>query len=301
MNIRFLETFLTVVEEKSFSTAAKRLHLTQPAVTKHIQGLERYFDVTLFERKGWRSEPTEAGERLVVYARRIVSTLQEAERDLKKLGDEVRGILRIGASTIPGEYVVPLLVGEFATRYPDVHLQLEIADSGRIQELILQRDLDLGLIGYNSGHPHLEYFPFAEDELILVIPADHPWAGRASITIKELEQLPMVWREKESGTRQAIEKILQEHKVDLSRLQMRMELGSTEAVLNAVVSGKFATIVSQNAAQRYLRLKQLVSMPIEGVSLKRPLYVVHRKEKNLSLVVETFVSYIREKAAQQMA
>lgn len=293
MNIRFLQTFLTVAEEKSFSGAAKRLHLTQPAVTKHVQTLEKHFQVTLFDRKGWQSELTEAGLVLYGYAQRIVTGFEEAELALKKVGLELQGILRLGASTIPGEYALPLLVGEFTFQYPEVHLQLEIRDSGSIRRMVINNELDLGLVGASSADPQLVYFPFAHDKLVLVVSPQHPWADRYFVEPKELEDVALVWREKDSGTRQVAEAALSEQGVNVEDLKVRMELGSTEAVLNAVVTGMGASIISKHAAERYFKLKRLVEVPIKGLEITRPLYLVYKKEKQLSSVVEAFVRYVK--------
>lgn len=297
MNIRFLETFLVVVEEKSFSAAAKRLYLTQPAVTKHIQSLEKHFQVALFDRKGWQSQLTEAGEVLLGYAKKIVSNMEEAERALRQVGEEIKGILRIGASTVPGEYVLPLLVGDFSFQYPEVHLQLEIGDSGNIRQMVLGGELDLGMVGFKYPEEQLEYYPFAQDRLVLVVPLSHPFARRSSITAQELTEVPLIWREKDSGTRQVAEEVLASQGVDLASLKIRMELGSTEAVLNAAVTGNGATIISKHAADRFIRLKRLVEVEIEHLEFKRPLYLVYRKDKKLSRVIATFIDYVQAKSA----
>ncbi|MBO8127053.1 MAG: LysR family transcriptional regulator [Firmicutes bacterium] len=294
MNIKFLRTFLTVVEEKSFSSAARRLGLTQPAVTKHIQALEKHFEALLFKRKGWRSELTEAGQVLLVYARRIVSTFDEAERQLKKIGEKVSGALKVGASTIPGEYVLPLLVGEFTRKYPEVRLQVEIADSGRVIRMVASEDLDVGVVGAKSEEAGLEFYPFAQDRLVLVVGHGHPWAKKEAVDPAELTKIPLIWREKDSGTRKTAEAILAQHGVNPEDLTVAMELGSTEAVVNATISGSGATIISKNAAQRHLILKSLVEVEIRGVELTRPLYLVYRKERALSPVVDAFVSYVKE-------
>jgi len=277
VNLAQLKTFVTVVQQRSFSRAAAELNLTQPAVTKHVQALESYCGFPLLARAGREAQPTEEGKILYQYALEVLRLLAEAKTAMEEAGATVRGSVYLGASTIPGQYVLPHLIGPFQQLYPHVELHVEIADTEQIVRRVAERKVDLGIVG-SQDENQLDYFPFVEDELVVIIPPGHPLAAREEIRAWDLVGQPLVWRETGSGTRKVIEERLAEAGVEPGLLRRKtLEVGSTEAVVAAVEANLGLSLVSRWAAQKAASLGLIVIKTLADVNLKRDLFVVHSR------------------------
>ena len=191
-----IRVFLTVVEKKSFSKAAKALFLTQPAVSFQIQMLEEYYGTRLFDRVSRNIILTEAGHLLLKYANEMNRLQSELEREMQDLTSNIKGKLRIGASTTIGEYIAPYILGAFKNMYPDVELSLEVANSEDIEASIHDTTLDIGLIEGPLIGKDLESIPFLTDHLQLITSTNHPWANLDTISVFELDKFPFISREK---------------------------------------------------------------------------------------------------------
>ncbi len=289
MNLNLFITFVRVVEKKSLSGAARDLFLTQPAVSKQIQTLEELFGVQLMERVGRRIRLTEAGEIFYQHALEILGILEELNDDLIRTTAGVRGRLLIGASTVPGHYILPSFIGRYKRQYPEVKVSLEIGDTGSVVNSLLEQRVDLAVVGATVKNHKLVSTLFAADQLRLIVPAAHPLATRTSIRIEEIVQENLIWREKGSGTRRVLEDRLADQGVNLDKLNILLELGSTEAVITAVEEGLGIALVSQWAIGKSTALGRIVSPELEGIDLKRNLYLIYRRQKIYSRAMQAFL------------
>ncbi|MGB9802713.1 selenium metabolism-associated LysR family transcriptional regulator [Desulfofundulus sp.] len=294
MNFHQLYIFKIVADKKSFSKAAQVLFISQPAISMQIKSLEDHFGTRLFERNTHQVNLTEAGRVLYNYVEKILSLVDEAEKDISALTGCMRGTLSIGASFTLGEYVIPQVIGRFKNQYPQVKVFLQVTNTEQIAKRVSKNILDLGLVESHVDDQELVASPFLQDELMVVLPAGHPLAGKKSISLDEFVALPLVLREQGSGTRKVTEERLREAGVELSALNVVMELGSTEAVKKAVEAGFGASIISMWAVQKELKLCTLVPVRIKGFSLLRNFYLIYKKNRSHTSVVKEFVSFIEE-------
>ncbi|OLN33202.1 selenium metabolism-associated LysR family transcriptional regulator [Desulfosporosinus metallidurans] len=291
MNLIRLQTLVMVARSGSISKAARELNLTQPAVTKHIQSLEEYYGKTLIDRSARETVLTEEGRLLYRYALEALRLMDEAETALSKMSKTVQGSLRIGASSIPGQYILPLALGEFIQNYPEVDIVVEMGDTGQITRLVLENKVDLGLVGNPVKERQLECYPCAEDELVLILPLNHPLAQVEEISAADLCGEKMVWREIGSGTRKTVEGWLAQAGVELGEKRGNLELGSTGAVVAAVEAGLGLSIVSIWAVVRPLTWKTLAVRRLKDLSMKRRLYVI-RSTQNTRRPAQAFSDFI---------
>ncbi|MGI6647572.1 MAG: selenium metabolism-associated LysR family transcriptional regulator [Bacillota bacterium] len=289
MNLNLFITFVRVIEKKSLSGAARDLFLTQPAVSKQIQTLEELYGVQLMERVGRRIRLTEAGEIFYQHALEILGILEELNDDLIRTTAGVRGRLLIGASTVPGHYILPSFIGRYKRQYPEVKVSLEIGDTGSVVNSLLEQRVDLAVVGATVKNHKLVSTLFADDRLRLIVPAAHPLATRTSIQIEEIVQENLIWREKGSGTRRVLEDRLADQGVNLDKLNILLELGSTEAVITAVEEGLGIALVSQWAIGKSTALGRIASPELEGIDLKRNLYLIYRRQKIYSRAMQAFL------------
>jgi len=249
MDIRALEVFCRIVELKSFSRAAEAVYLTQPTVSGHIKVLEEFVGVKLLDRLGREVLPTKAGELLYGYAKQILALRNQAIQALEEYKGSLKGHLVIGGSTIPGEYVLPALLATFKARYPEISITLKIADSREIVRGVLEGTVELGAVGAKFDDGQLIYLKLLEDELVLALPPGHAWASKPVVALEELVEQPMILREVGSGSRKVFEDALHAAGLDSSALTVVAELGSTEAIRQALKSGAGVSVISLRAIQ----------------------------------------------------
>lgn len=237
MNTSLLRTFIKVVDKKSLSLAAQEIHITQPAVSKHISSLEEHYGVGLIERRGRGVTMTPAGEVLYKYAHEILDLLNKTEQEIKDLSTTVQGELVIWASSIPGHYILPYIIGGFKKQYPDVHILLQISDTNDVISHLLDETAQLGAVGKKPTKKKLAVNQFINDKLVVITPIDHPLAKNKTITLEQIVKEKLIWRSPGSGTRKVLEEKLSENKISYNELNITMELGSTGAVVTAVEAG----------------------------------------------------------------
>ncbi|MEK7362630.1 MAG: selenium metabolism-associated LysR family transcriptional regulator, partial [candidate division NC10 bacterium] len=247
MDARQLEIFVKVAELGSFSKAAGALFLTQPTVSEHIRGLEEELGLRLLDRLGRGAAPTKAGQLLLGYARRILELHREARQALDQFQGRMSGELIVAASTIPGEYVLPALIGRFKEKYPDIVISLLIGDTQRVVEWVLEGRAEVAVAGAQIDHRALEYRELMPDELVLVVSAAHPWHGKKTATLEEVRAEPLIVRERGSGSRHALERALAEVGLDLSDFRVVGEMGSTQAIKQGVKAGVGISLISKRA------------------------------------------------------
>lgn len=299
MDIRALEVFCKIVELKSFSRAAEAVYLTQPTVSGHIKALEEFVGVKLLDRLGREVLPTKVGELLYGYAKQILALRNQAIQALEEYKGSLKGHLVIGGSTIPGEYVLPALLATFKARYPEISITLRIADSREIVRGVLEGTLELGAVGAKFDDGQLIYLKLLEDELVLALPPGHAWASKPVVALEELVEQPMILREVGSGSRKVFEDALHAARLDSSALRVVAELGSTEAVHQAVKSGAGVSVISLRAIQDDLDRGILRTVPLEGIRLIRDFYLVTHKNRSRSPLCEAFANFLLESVSSK--
>jgi DNA-binding transcriptional LysR family regulator len=290
MDIHQLRVFVSVYKNKSFSKASEELYLTQPTISNHIKALEEEFDCKLFDRLGRTIIPTKEAEVLFGHSVEIIEKADAIKDALGQLKKELTGKLVIGASTIPGVYLMPRVMTEFQKKYPAISFQILISDSRGIVESISRHELLLGIVGAKLGHEQINYTPFVEDELIVV--SSPSMVKDGSMTLKELVKLPMVLREEGSGTRRETERFLEGKGVSLENLRVNGIFGSTDAVKQAVKAGLGVSILSRYSVADELEHKILKEIKLTDVQMKRRFYVVTHKKRTLPRAYDMFLKHI---------
>lgn len=295
MDLWQLQIFCEVIEKKSFSEAGKAVHITQPTISSHIKEIESSFGCRLIDRLPKEAVPTKAGEILYRYARRIIDLNREARTAVSQYLGNISGELKIGGSTIPGTYILPKMVGIFKNEYPKIHISIEIGDTEAMINGLLSGDIELAVIGAPTGNNKISQFKFMEDEMLLVIPADHKWADRESITLKMLLDEPFICRETGSGTLKSIDQILSKQNLNITDLNVVAQMGSTEAVKQGISSGVGVSILSVIAASNELRAGSLKAVNIRGLNLNRNFYLARHKLRSASPLSITFENFLRQR------
>jgi DNA-binding transcriptional LysR family regulator len=295
MDTRQLAAFCAVVERKSFSQAAERLGVTQPAVSLQIRSLEQRLGRQLLDRSGRRVEPTEAGLRLYASAQRLLQAEEQLIEELES-DDEgvVTGTLELGASTGPGGSVVPVLLCEFQERHPDVRVRLSVSDTQRIVEQVGERELELGIVGAGRRHRGVTFEPFFRDEVALVVPASHPFAGK-TITLEQLRGEPLIAMQEGAGVRQVIEDELRKSGTRLRDLDVRLELGLQESVRSAVLAGHGITFISRLAIESDLATGLLATARVRGLDPVREIFLARANGRSETRAARAFVAFARER------
>jgi DNA-binding transcriptional LysR family regulator len=299
MDIHRLEVFCKVVDLQSFTKAAEASFLTQPTVSEHIRALEEALDEKLVDRLGREILPTPAGKILYRYARNIIALRDEAIQALDRYKGKLSGHLLIGASTIPGTYILPEIIGAFKVQYPAIQVTLMISGSGEVIDRIRDGILEIGMVGAKWSDRRVVLEEAFSDELVLTVYPEHPWARRESIGLDELEGEPFIMREKGSGTRMVMHQVLEANGFDPGRLNGMAEMGSTEAVRQGIKAKIGVSILSSQAVSEDIQRGTLVSVELEGVSFQRPFYLVQRKKRQLSPLGTAFLGYLHAVAAER--
>lgn len=294
MNLNYCKTYLEVVKRGSFSEAAKALGLSQPTVSFQIQRLEADLSAELLERQGGRVVLTAAGKEFLAFAERVTQEQTALQEHLAALQGEVVGALELGASTNPGEQIVPNIIGAFRRRYPKVSATVMIADTAEIVAKVLDRQCDAGFVGADIRHRGLATRKIAEDKLLLIATPDHPIARQPQVRLEDLEKDSFVVREVGSGTQKTIEELMLAHGFSPHRLKIAMVAGSNQAVVTAVEAGVGLGFVSQQAAARSLELGRVRAIPVQGVAWVRGIYFIHPKAAPRTRLFEEFLRFLDE-------
>jgi len=293
MDTRQLQAFCEVVERKSFSQAAERLGVTQPAVSLQVRSLEKRLGTQLLDRSGRRVEPTEAGLRLYRGAQRLLQLEEDLLAELAEdATGELEGTFEIGASTGPGGVVLSRILCEFAEAHPNLHVALSVFDTQTIVERVADRTLQLGVVGAAPRHRGVEYEPFFKDTVILACPPGHPFAGR-TITLDELRNETLIVMQEGAGVRQMIDDELHRAGLRLRDLDVRIELGLQESVTSAVRSGYGVTFISRSSVENDLAAGTLVEARVGELVLEREIYLVRATGRAETRAAHAFVDFAR--------
>jgi DNA-binding transcriptional LysR family regulator len=297
MDTRQLAAFCAVVERRSFSQAAERLGVTQPAVSLQIQALEKRLGTKLLDRSGRRVEPTEAGMRLYRGAQRLLALEEQLVAEVvEDASDELSGTFEIGASTGPGGIVLSHLLCEYQRLHPGLHVVLWVFDTQTIVDRVAAREIELGVVGAARRHRGVVFEPFFRDEVILACPPGHPFAGR-TVTLEELREAGLIVMQEGAGVRQMIEDELQRKGLRLRDLGVRLELGLQESVTSAVRGGYGVTFISRSSVESDLAAGTLAEAHVEGLELRREIQLVRASGRAETRAARAFVEYARERLA----
>ena len=297
MDTRQLAAFCAVVERRSFSQAADRLGVTQPAVSLQVRTLEKRLGTQLLDRSGRRVEPTEAGWRLYRGAQRMLALESQLVADVAATGEgDLAGDLLLGASTGPAAVAVPVALAEFQRQNPDVRVFLTVSDTHSIVERVAARELELGIVGAARRHRGVRFEPFFADQVILVCPADHPFANR-TVTLEELRGERLILMQEGAGVRQIVEDALRRQGVRLRDLDVRLELGLQESVRRAVEAGYGVTFISRTAVEADLAAGRLAEARVEGLDATREISLASATGRARTRVADAFVTFAREQLA----
>jgi len=295
MDTRQLAAFCAVVERKSFSQAAERLGVTQPAVSLQVRSLEKRLGRTLLDRSGRRVEPTEAGlalyrgaQRMLAFEGQLIEELDAGE------GGELRGALEVGASTGPGSTVVPVLLCEFREDNPGVAVSLSISDTQSVVDRVAERELELGVVGAARRHRGVVFEPFFRDEVVLACPPGHRFAGH-TVSLEQLHEEPLIVMQEGAGVRQVIEDELRRAGTRLRDLEPRLELGLQESVKSAVAAGHGVTFISRAAIEADLAAGTLSSARVKGLDPVREISLVRSVGRSPTRAAEAFLTFAKKR------
>jgi DNA-binding transcriptional LysR family regulator len=300
IEFRHLETFCRVAELKSFSKAADDLFLTQPTISGHILSLEQSLSLRLFDRASREVRLTKSGEVFQDYALKILSLRKDLLNALSEFSLGIRGELTLGTSTIPGEYLLPRLIGDFKKEHPSFVISLKIADTKEVIQYVLQDHVEFGIIGAKLNHPSLHYEKFEEDEIIVVAPSGHPLARKKKVCLDELLKEPWIIREEGSGTRIAVEKALRRKGKSLAQFNVAMEMGSTSSVKEGVKAKLGLAFISGRAAEGEVLQGSLYRIDVEDLEpISRQIYIVSHRRRTLSPMGMEFLRFLKGKKEKQ--
>ncbi|HUO78380.1 MAG TPA: selenium metabolism-associated LysR family transcriptional regulator [Thermodesulfovibrionales bacterium] len=288
-----LKVFCTVAETKSFSKASEIIHLTQPAVSLQIQALEELYETKLFDRSSSMVSLTSAGEVLYRYAKEILALYAAAEKTIGELTGLVKGSISVGASSTIGNYVLPSVIADFRRTHPKIKIHLFVGNTKRVIELLNSGNIDFGIVEGDVARQKLVVEKLLKDELVVIVPAMHPWAKKKEVSIYDVIKEPFILREEGSGTRQIIEKYFNKHGISTHDMKASMMLGSTVAIKEAVESGMGISIVSRWAARKESKCGSLKLVSIKEENLFREFSLISQKSAIGSHAVDEFLTYLK--------
>jgi DNA-binding transcriptional LysR family regulator len=292
VTLRQLELFLAVSRARSFRKAAARVALSQSALSQQVKALEEELGLRVFDRLGRTIATTEAGRLLETHVQRILAALEGAREAMAELRGVARGTLRLGASTTPGIYVLPRLLGRFTARHPGIELVLSIGNTREIEERVRTAEVDLGIVGgHLAGYRETCVEARVADRLVLVVPPGHRWAGRRAIAPERLADERLLLREDGSATRRLIERALDGAGVEMSRV---LELGHTEAIKQGVRAGLGVALVSRCAVVTEVATGHLRALEVKGLALERHFHVIRHEARALTPAGRAFLEFVRE-------
>lgn len=294
MDFRQLETFIEVVKLRSFSKAAEKLFITQPTVTNHIQNLEKELGTLLINRLGKRITLTEAGSLLYKYAINIVNSCEMAKFDLAVYQGRIQGHLNIMFSSVPRNYLLPSLIKSFLETYPEVSFTISDNDSEEVISKIVEGEVDFGIVGAKFSNQNLYFKEVIEDNLVLITPSSFKEAtpNFSFISIDEILNHKIIFREEGSGTRSLVMDKLKEKEIDISNLHILAYVEDTETIKEMVSLGLGLSFLSEKSIKKDIKLNNYKVFYIKEIEFKRKFYFVYHKNRQLSPLSETFKEHI---------
>ncbi|HWE60467.1 MAG TPA: LysR family transcriptional regulator [Chloroflexota bacterium] len=296
MNLHQLELFLAVATQGSVTRAAEVLHISQPAISARLRDLEASLGEQLFELRGRRIYLTDAGVELRAYAETILRQVEEAQRAVAELRGLDRGMLRVVATTTVGTYVLPRILGRFHRAHPGITLVLDVTNERRALDLVRRRRMDLAVLGLTEDTADMVVEHFMENHLFITAAPEHPLARREAVAFAELAGYPLLVREEGSGTRAVMESIFAERQLTP---HIAMEMRHSAAIKQAVMAGLGVGLLSDQEMHVELASGTLVTLDIEGLTLRRDWHVMHQRDRRLPHAAAAFKQLLLAYAAEQ--
>ena len=294
LDVHELKIFLAAAETENFSEAARHLNLTQPAVSMHIRALEKKLDVPLFHRTGRSLALTERGKALMPLARDMINRAIRIEEEIESLKGGVVGHLKIGCSTATGKYILPHLVARFRRLHPKVQISIYNHSRDMIETELCDGLVQLGVLSFAPTSKDAGYRHFFTDFVVLIVPAEHPWAQRDVIAPDELRNVDVILRDGESGTRQEVEAGLKQVGLEVADLNLVMEIGNSEAISMAVEEGIGVAFVSRAVARRGIALGKLKEVSVAGFTLQREVFIAYSHRHPATRAQTEFWDFVQE-------
>lgn len=298
MNLRQLELFIAIAESGSFSRGAEKALLTQSTVSQHIASLESEVGLRLLDRTGRGAELTAAGQLFLDHARSVLSELSTLRASLASFSGLADAPLCIGASNIPGTYLIPRLLPALAHRHPGIRLTLLGGSSRAILDRLLSGEVELAVVGSHPDLPGCDFTPLAADRLVLVVGPQHPWQGTA-IPPQQLADEPLLLRESGSGSDLALRAALTGIGLDPAGLRVAARLGSNEAIKESIAGGFGAAFLSESSIRREVARGELAVVPVAGLNVTRHLWLVTRSQRTPSPAAAAFAALLRESRREE--
>lgn len=289
-----LKVFEATARHGSFTRAAEELYLTQPTVSIQVKQLTKAVGLPLFEQIGKRLYLTEAGQKLLDTCQEIFQGLEQFEMSVADLKGMKQGKLKLAVITT-AKYFVPRLLGPFCKRYPGIDISLQVTNHQRLQESMASNEDELYIISQTPSQPDLTVHPFLENPLVVLAPTSHPLARKKNIPIEALNNEPFIMRESGSGTRKAVEKLFTEKDI---KVKVRLELGSNEAIKQAIAGGLGISVLSQHTIISEGTTGEFAILDVQGFPIERHWYVANLAGKQLSVVAETFLQFLLEESPE---
>ena len=293
MNLDYLRTYLEVIKAGSFSEVARKLSISQPTVSFQIQKLERDLSVRLIDRSKKKIIMTEAGKRLLRFAEFVEEERARLLDDVEQLREEVVGDLVITASTVPGEFLIPAILSEFKVQHPAVGIRVAVSDSLTVINDVQNGAYEVGFCGAMPEGQDLESFKIAEDEIVLIVFPEHPFANRPEVSPMEVVGEPLIFREETSGTQRSVESQLLEAGFNLGQCAPKLILGTTQAIVSAVEAKAGIAFVSSLAVKKSCALGLVKVVEVEGLRLRRDFFCIYREERIVSRLLGEFVAFVQ--------
>ena len=291
---RQLEVFEAIARLGSFTRGAEELCLTQPTASMQIKKLTETAGLPLFEQIGKRIYLTDAGKALQETCREVFESLDNFEMLLSDMKGLKQGKLRLAVVTT-AKYFAPRMLGSFCKQYPGIEVSLKVSNRECLLERFDENLDDLYILGQPPKGLDAIYEPFLDNPLVVLAPNDHPLVGKRNISLKRLTEEPFIMREIGSGTRIAVERLFREHQF---KLKVRMELGSNEAIKQAIIGGLGISVLSRHTLALDAAMGQLATLDVKHFPIKRQWYAVYPAGKQLTIVAQTFLEYLRSAADQ---
>ncbi len=292
INYKHLIAFVTVVRKKSFTVAAKELFMTQPAISWQIKNLENEIDLQLIERKERGTKLTEAGKQFYVYAEKIIKAHEQLIEEMKQLKCMEKGKLIVGASTVPGEYILPAYMSSFKDAYPSTDVVVSTHSSESIIDNLISEDIHIGVVGMKIIDSRIESKPFKKDKVIMIVKNGHPLLKLKTVSIKDVLPYPIIVREKGSGSRRTLEDKMESKGLRLKNFAYFTELSGNRSAITGVKNSNSVAFVSSLVAGDSIDLGYIRAIEIEDFDLSRNIYLIHNKLKTLSPLSETFINFM---------
>jgi len=298
MNLDYLRTYLEIIRLGSFSEAAKKLSISQPAVSFQIHKLERDLGVRLIDRSQKSVTMTDTGKRFLTFSELVERETAHLRHDLDQIREEVTGDIVIAASTIPGEILLLPILSEFKSLHPAIGTRVDVSDSLGVISGLQGGDYDVGFCGITPESKQLDYFKFAEDEIVLIVFPEHPFAHKKEISFLELEGESLIFRKDTSGTQGNLKSLLSNAGLNLDKWSPKMILGTTQAVVAAVEARMGIAFVSNLAINKSLSLGLVKEVAIKGPKLSRDFYCIYRRERVVSRLITEFIGFVQARTSQ---